>query len=77
MFMDFPGDSDAKESAFNAGDLCLIPGLGRSLGEGTPVFLPGEFHGQGILSLQSMGLQTDTTEQLSLTYVYMLLLFSI
>ena len=26
MFMDFPGGSDGKESAFNAGDLGLIPG---------------------------------------------------
>ena len=30
----FPCDSNGKESACNAGDLCLIPGLGRSLGEG-------------------------------------------
>ena len=30
----FPGGSDSKESACNAGDLGLIPGLGRSLGEG-------------------------------------------
>ena len=30
----FPGDSDGKESACNAGDLGLIPGLGRSPGEG-------------------------------------------
>ena len=28
----FPGSSDGKESAFNAGDLGLIPGLGRSPG---------------------------------------------
>ena len=28
----FPGGSDGKESACNAGDLGLIPGLGRSLG---------------------------------------------
>ena len=28
------GDSDSKESACNAGDLGLIPGLGRSLGRG-------------------------------------------
>ena len=26
----FPGSSDGKESACNAGDLCLIPGLGQS-----------------------------------------------
>ena len=29
-----PGGSDGKESACNAGDLSLTPGLGRSLGEG-------------------------------------------
>ena len=30
----FPGGSDSKASACNAGDLGLIPGLGRSPGEG-------------------------------------------
>ena len=30
----FPGASAGKESAYNAGDLGLIPGLGRSPGEG-------------------------------------------
>ena len=30
----FPGGSDGKESACNAGDPGLIPGLGRSSGEG-------------------------------------------
>ena len=29
-----PGGSDGKESILNVGDLCLIPGLGRSPGEG-------------------------------------------
>ena len=56
----FPGGSDGKESACNVGDLGSIPGLGRSPGEGkgyhssilawrippTPIFLPGESHGQ-------------------------------
>ena len=32
--MGFPGGSDGKESACNAGDLGLIPGLGRFPGEG-------------------------------------------
>ena len=32
--MGFPGDSDGKEAACNAGDLGLIPGLGSSPGEG-------------------------------------------
>ena len=38
----FPGGSDGKVSACNAGDPGLIPGLGRSLGEGNgcyPLFL--------------------------------------
>ena len=30
----FPCGSAGKESACSAGDLCLIPGLGRSTGEG-------------------------------------------
>ena len=32
--MSFPGGSDNKESASNAGDLGSIPGLGRSPGGG-------------------------------------------
>ena len=32
--MAFPGGSDGKESACNAGDLGSIPGLGRSPEEG-------------------------------------------
>ena len=32
--MGFPGGSDGKASACNAGDLGLIPGSGRSPGEG-------------------------------------------
>ena len=30
----FPDGSDSKASVYNAGDLCSIPGLGRSPGEG-------------------------------------------
>ena len=46
--MGFPSGSDGKESVCNAEDPGLIPGSGRSPGEGngnTPVFLPGKFHG--------------------------------
>ena len=32
--MGFPGGSDGKESACNAGDLGSVPGSGRSPGEG-------------------------------------------
>ena len=34
MYSGFPGGSDGKESACNAGDLGLIPGLGRFPGGG-------------------------------------------
>ena len=34
LLVDFPGGSDGKASAYNAGDLGSIPGLGRSPGEG-------------------------------------------
>ena len=33
-FLDFPGGSAGKESAFSAGDPGSIPGLGSSPGEG-------------------------------------------
>ena len=34
MLADFPGGSDGKASAYKAGDMGSVPGLGRSLGEG-------------------------------------------
>ena len=34
FYLDFPGGSDGKTSAYNEGDLGSIPGLGRSPGEG-------------------------------------------
>ena len=62
----FPGGSDGKESSCNAGDPCLIPGLGRSSGEanGYPLQysclrIPWTEEPGG---LQSVGLQSDTTE---------------
>ena len=47
-FSVFPGGSDGKASACNAGDPGSIPGSGRSPGEGNgnPLqYLPGESHG--------------------------------
>ena len=45
-----PGGSVVKNPSANAGDVGSILGLGRSPGKGngnpTPVFLPGESHGQ-------------------------------
>ena len=53
-FLGFPGGSDSKESPCNAGDPSSIPWKGRSSGEGngkpTPVFVPGESHGQRSLA---------------------------
>ena len=34
VFLGFPGGSDGQEPTCNAGDLDLIPGLGRSPGRG-------------------------------------------
>ena len=38
-YKSFPGGSDGKESACNAGDLSSIPGLGSSPGEGNGYLL--------------------------------------
>ena len=52
--VDFPNSSISKESLCNAGDLGLIPGLRkipwRRKWQPTPVFLPGESHGQRSLA---------------------------
>ena len=76
-YMDFPGGSDSKVSAYNAGDPGLIPGLGRSSGEGNGKPLQysclenpmkGE-HGR----LQSMGSQRVGHDWATLlTYLYSL-----
>ena len=53
VFLGFPGGSDSKESACNVGDLGSIPGSRRHPEGGhepTPVFLPGESHGQKSLA---------------------------
>ena len=70
--MGFPDGSVGKESACNAGDLGLIPELGDPLKEGrqpTPVFFPGESHGQRILAGYSPWghKELDMTEGLSRT----------
>ena len=57
---DFPGGSDGKASAYNAGDPGSVPGLGRSgEGHGNPLqysCLENSMDG-GACRLQSMGLQ--------------------
>ena len=50
----YPGGSDGKASACNAGDPGLIPGLGRSTVRGNGYslqFFPGESQGQSSLAV--------------------------
>ena len=69
----FPGGSDGKESTCSAGNPGLIPGSvkipWRREWQLTPVFLPGEFHGQRSLAGYSPWgcKELDITEQLTLT----------
>ena len=68
----FTSDSDGKESACNVGDPGLIPGSGRFPWRWewhpTPVFWPGESHGQRSLVGYSpwRHKEVDTTQQLTL-----------
>ena len=68
-----PCSSNGKESACNAGDPCLIPGLGRSSGEGNGHPLQysclGDSHRQRSLEGYSLWgpKKSDMTEQLTHT----------
>ena len=63
----FPGASGSKASACNAGDLGLIPRLGRSPGKGNGNPLQYSCHGQRSLAGYSPcgHKESDTTEQLT------------
>ena len=68
----FPGGSDGKESSCNAGDLGSIPGgviPWRRARQPTPVFLPGESHGQrSLVGYSPWGRkESDTVERLTLS----------
>ena len=72
----FPGGSDGKESACNAGDLGLIPGLRRSpwrrAWQPTPVFLSGASPWTEEPGYSPWGhKELDTTEQLHIHTVFM------
>ena len=62
----FPGGSEVKVSACNVGDLGLIPGSGRSPGEGNgnPLQYSGESQGQrSLVGYSPLGhKESDTTE---------------
>ena len=66
----FPSGSDDKESAYNSGDSGSFPGSGRCSWRRewppTPVFLPGESHGQRtLIGYSPWGRkESDMTEQL-------------
>ena len=66
MYLELPCDSDSKEYTCNAGDLGSIPWRREWLS--TPVFLPGESHGQRSLAGNSPWGQkeSDVTERLTL-----------
>ena len=65
----FPDRSVGKESACNAGDASLIPGLGRSTGEG--IGYPLQYSGLEDSMDSPWGCkESDTTERLSLSLTF-------
>ena len=56
-YVGFPGGSDGKESACNAGDLGSVPGLRRFPGEGYPLQVPME-RGESPWTEEPGGLQS-------------------
>ena len=75
--MDFPGDSDNKASAYNAGDPGSIPESRRSPGEGNGNLLqyscPGKSHGlRNLVGYSPWGRkESDTTERLHFSFLHM------
>ena len=63
----FPNSSVDKESACNAGDLDLIPGLGRFPGEGNSY--PLQYSGQENFCSPWGHKELDTTERFLLSYL--------
>ena len=67
VFLGFPGGSAGKESACSVGDLGLIPGLGRSPGEGNGY--PLQYSGlENSIDCTVHGVtESDVTELISLS----------
>ena len=72
-----PDGSDGKESAYNTGDFWIGKIPWRREWQPTPVFLPGEFHGQRSLGGYSPWGQkaSEATEQLT-THGWFILLYN-
>ena len=74
MNMGFSGDSYSKESTCSEGDLCSVPGLGRSPGGGHSSPLQysclENLHGQRSLYSPWGHKELDTTEPLSTQHEY-------
>ena len=72
----FPGGSDNKESACNAGGPGFDPWVGKILWkrewQPTPLFLPGEFHGyRSLVGWSPWGCkESDTSEWLTFTFFH-------
>ena len=71
MFKDFPIGSDGKESSYSVGQPGLIPGLGRSPGEGKGY--PLRYSGlENSMDSPWGHKESDMTERLSLHFVLQL-----
>ena len=81
--MGFPGDSDSKESACNGEDPGSIPGSGRSPGEGKgnpfqDLCLENSMDGGAWQAIvHGVAKESDMTEQLSFTFTFFFVFFSI
>ena len=71
----FPGGSDSKASAWNAGDPGLIPGSGRSLGEGNDYLLQYSClensmdRGAWRATVHGVSEESDVTEHIAHIYI--------
>ena len=83
LYRGFPGGSEVKASACNAGDLGSIPVLGRfpwrRKWQPTPVFLLGESHGwRNLVGYSPRGhKESDTTERLIIQFKIKFVLYII
>ena len=80
MILGFPGGSDGKESACNAGDLGSIPGLGRCPGEGNgnPLqysCLENPMDGGAWATVYGVA-EPDTTERLHFHFLLLLMMLN-